>query len=86
LVITGEGAIDRSTLMGKGVGEIARRCRALQIPCIGLAGSIKLDTKAAQSFTRLGALLDLTSEAQAKAKAAYWLEQLARQIAKHMCG
>ena len=30
LVITGEGAIDRSTLMGKGVGQIARRCRRVE--------------------------------------------------------
>ncbi len=36
----GEGAIDRSTLMGKGVGQIARRCRELKIPCIGLAGMV----------------------------------------------
>ena len=40
LVITGEGAIDRSTLMGKGVGQIAQRCRQLKIPCIGLAGMV----------------------------------------------
>ena len=40
LVVTGEGAIDRSTLMGKGVGQIARRCRQMKIPCIGLAGMV----------------------------------------------
>lgn len=38
LVITGEGAIDDSTLMGKGVGEVASLCRKLGKPCIGLAG------------------------------------------------
>ncbi|MFM8470274.1 MAG: glycerate kinase, partial [Limisphaerales bacterium] len=27
LVITGEGSLDRSSLMGKGPGEIAVRCR-----------------------------------------------------------
>ena len=30
LVITGEGAIDRSTLMGKGVGQVAERCRRVE--------------------------------------------------------
>ena len=35
LVVTGEGAIDRSTLMGKGVGQIAQRCCKLKIPCLG---------------------------------------------------
>ena len=42
LVITGEGAIDRSTLMGKGVGQIAERCRRMKIPCIGLGGVVSL--------------------------------------------
>src|SRR5204863_10122750 len=40
LVITGEGAIDRSTLMGKGAGQVAQRCRKLKIPCIGLGGIV----------------------------------------------
>src|SRR5262249_55340480 len=40
LVITGEGALDKSTLMGKGVGNLAKQCRHLGIPCIGLAGTI----------------------------------------------
>jgi glycerate 2-kinase len=38
LVITGEGALDRSTTMGKGVGEIARLCKQLKLPCIGFSG------------------------------------------------
>ncbi len=38
LVITGEGALDRSTTMGKGVGEIARLCKKKKLPCIGFAG------------------------------------------------
>src|SRR5207247_1909375 len=38
LVITGEGALDESTLMGKGVGELGRLCRQFEVPCIGLGG------------------------------------------------
>ncbi len=38
LVITGEGALDRSTTMGKGVGEIALLCKKSKVPCIGFSG------------------------------------------------
>jgi len=38
LIITGEGKMDASTLMGKGVGEVARRARSRHLPCIGVAG------------------------------------------------
>jgi len=81
LVITGEGAIDRSTLMGKGVGQIAERCRQLRIPCIGLAGVLGAGPKAGALFAQAHALTELTSLAEAKAKPAYWLERLARQVA-----
>jgi glycerate 2-kinase len=82
LVITGEGAIDRSTLMGKGVGQIGRRCRALKIPCIGLAGRTDISPGKGSCFTQVRALTELTSVAQAKARPAYWLERLARSVAR----
>ena len=82
LVITGEGAIDRSTLMGKGVGQIARRCRQLKIPCIGLAGMVSASPGTAAFFTQAHALTELTTVAQAKAKPAHWLERLAQQVAR----
>lgn len=81
LVVTGEGAIDRSTLMGKGVGQIAQRCRKLKIPCIGLAGMIGGSLGTGAGFTQTHALTALTTAAQAKAKPAYWLERLAQQVA-----
>jgi glycerate kinase len=81
LVVTGEGAIDRSTLMGKGVGQIAQRCRKLKIPCIGLAGMIGGSLGTGAAFTQTHALTALTTAAQAKAKPAYWLERLAQQVA-----
>jgi glycerate kinase len=81
LVITGEGAIDRSTLMGKGVGQIARRCRQLKIPCIGLAGVLGASPGTAAFFTQTRALTELTTVAQAKARPAHWLERLAQQAA-----
>ena len=83
LVVTGEGAIDRSTLMGKGVGQIARRCRKLKIPCIGLAGMVSASSGTGAFFTQARALTDLTTVTQAKANPAYWLERLAQQVARN---
>jgi glycerate kinase len=80
LVITGEGAIDRSTAMGKGVGQIARSCRELGIPCVGLAGTAIHSREVTRLFAEVHALTDLTTAAQAKAKPALWLERLARRV------
>jgi glycerate 2-kinase len=41
-VITGEGRIDSQTHAGKLVGEVARRCRAADVPCHAIAGEIAL--------------------------------------------
>ena len=81
LVVTGEGAIDRSTLMGKGVGQVAQRCRQLEIPCIGLAGIVSANLGAGALFTEVHALTELTTVAQSKAEPAHWLERLARRVA-----
>ena len=82
LVITGEGAIDHSTLMGKGVGEIAHLCRQLNVPCIGLAGVVPNPAEAKQLFQTVHALTpELTSVAEAKAHPAVWLERMAAQVA-----
>jgi len=81
MVITGEGAIDLSTFMGKGASEIAQRCRQLKIPCIGLAGVVVCPPQARRQFTQVGALTDLATVRQAMTRAAYWLERLAEQVA-----
>jgi glycerate kinase len=81
LVITGEGAIDQSTLMGKGVGEIARCCRKLKVPCIGLAGAVTGLARSNRLFAEVRALTELTTRDQAKARPALWLERLAASVA-----
>jgi glycerate kinase len=81
LVIIGEGAIDASTFMGKGVGQIAVRCRKRGIPCVALAGFVSPGAKKQKLFTQIHALTQLTTVKQAKAKPAYWLERLATQVA-----
>jgi glycerate kinase len=82
LVITAEGAIDKSTLMGKGVGQLARRCSDLRIPCVGLAGMVSPDSARNKLFVQTRALTELTSEARAKADPARWLENLAADVAR----
>jgi glycerate kinase len=81
LVITGEGAIDSSSFMGKGAGQIARWCKDLGIPCIGMAGAIGPDVFRKRWFVQSQALTDLTGMHQAKTEAAWWLEKLANKVA-----
>ncbi len=80
LVITGEGAIDRSTAMGKGVGQIARSCHELGIPCVSLAGTAVRSREVTRLFAEVHALTDLTALGAAKRKPALWLERLARRV------
>ena len=82
LVITGEGAIDASTMMGKGVGELAARCRKLKIPCVGLAGAVTGSDRNKKYFAGLYGLTELTSAKNAKARAGFWLERLAERVAQ----
>ena len=42
LAITGEGALDEQTLHGKGPAEVAARARRAGVPCLGLAGVVRL--------------------------------------------
>jgi glycerate 2-kinase len=81
LVITGEGCIDHSTLMGKGVGQIAKKCNELKIPCIAVAGVTHPEARLRRTFDQVHALLDKTSKRQAMGRPAYWLERLAESIA-----
>jgi len=78
-VITGEGAIDASTFMGKAAGQIAAWCARTKLPCVGVCGA-KLVTNR-NRFTELHALTDLTTAKAATRRAAFWLERLANQVA-----
>lgn len=81
LVITGEGALDVSTLMGKGMGQLAVLSRQAGIPVIGLAGVVKDAAKLKKRFTKTHALTDLTSPTNARHAASLWLARLAEKIA-----
>ncbi len=82
LVITGEGAIDEQTLMGKGVGELALLCRAAGKPCLGLAGVVTDEDKARALFTDVLSMVSVTSPEDARAHAAKWLEEIAQRTAR----
>lgn len=81
LVITGEGCVDHSTLMGKGVGQVAKRCLALKIRCVALAGVAESRRNLLLSFDRVHTIRESTSRRQALSRADYWLARLAEQIA-----
>jgi len=82
-VITGEGALDETTLaMGKGVGGVARLCRQKRRPCLALAGVVSDRARAERWFAAVHALApDLTSPARARHEAGKWLTELARRVA-----
>ncbi len=84
LVITGEGAIDRQSLMGKGTGRLAQRCRALEKRCLGLAGVVEGVAKSPTSDRLFHAVHSitptLTSPAEARKEAALWLQRLANRV------
>jgi len=85
IVVTGEGAIDLQTRMGKGVGQIAAMCAKQKIPCVGLAGIIDPAMRAIEVFSHCGALTDIATLASARTKAAHFLEKLTRVVASKVC-
>src|SRR6185503_10956631 len=80
LVISGEGAIDEQTLMGKGVGELAALCRKLNKACVGIAGVVTDSDKARNLFKNVHSLVDLTTSEEAKTNAGRWVEEAARRL------
>jgi glycerate kinase len=84
LIVTGEGRIDGSTNMGKGVGEVARLCLTLRKPCIGLAGTVITTAQTGRLFAQTGALTDLTSVRAATRRPAFWLARAAEKSAVNL--
>jgi glycerate kinase len=84
LVITAEGAIDESTLMGKGVGQLASACRKWKVPCIGLAGVAHRSTRVKRAFAQVHALTDIAEVEQAKVRAKNLLAQLTMRAAGNL--
>lgn len=82
-VITGEGAIDAQTLMGKGVGELALLCRQAGVPCLALAGAAQPGVETERLFAATHLLTpDFVSSQRAFAETAACLEELAAHAAR----
>ncbi|MFN7141488.1 MAG: glycerate kinase, partial [Limisphaerales bacterium] len=84
IVITAEGALDAQTLMGKGVGQIALLCNKQKIPCIGLAGMVTEPDEARLLFHQTRALVELTSEKNARRQPAKYLTRLTQEVANQL--
>jgi glycerate kinase len=88
IVISGEGAIDKQSLMGKGVGSLFQRCQATGVRFVGLAGSLSQDIS--QEFLHgrymdlFGIVPFLASLEQARAEPAKYLRLLASDAAKRV--
>lgn len=82
IVVTGEGAIDDSTLMGKGVGRLARECRKRMLPCLGVAGVVRAKRQL-KLFTATVGLTQLTDEHSARTRPAFWIKKSASKLAQH---
>jgi len=67
--------------MGKGVGQIARRCLKLGVPCLALAGMVLEPARARRLFAQTRALTEITDLEGAQSKAGRYLQQLAGQMA-----
>jgi len=91
LVITGEGAIDRSTLMGKGAGQVAALGLRHGLPCIGLAGTVVVGAlelgDCENGFSHLyGIVPEMANSEEAMADPEKWLRRLAAKAAREWDG
>ncbi len=82
IVITGEGKLDKSTVMGKCVGEVAERCKKKKKPCLAVGGALEDRKKLEELFEHTLALsVDLTTEEESFKNPGHWLEIAGEQLA-----
>ena len=83
LIVTGEGSLDVQSVMGKGPGEIIRRAKAADKPCIAFAGAAENREKLEPHLDGLYTLLpDFCDAESAFNNAAVQLTRLAQAAAK----
>jgi glycerate kinase len=83
LAITGEGALDEQTLHGKGPAEVAARARRSGVPCLGLAGVVRLSAEqlTGAGFVSAAGLVDVEPDlARCLAEPAEILARLAADV------
>ena len=84
IVITGEGGMDRQTVMGKGVGELAKLARQHDCRCLALAGTVSDEANLESDFEQCSSLTELTSCTEAVAHPTRWLQVLAQRTAERL--
>lgn len=83
LVITGEGMIDKSSMMGKAVGSISKLCKRHHIKCIALAGQAKDLETLTKHFEHIIPLVPkFTSLEKSLNSPAFWLSEAAESLAR----
>ncbi|MGY2085773.1 glycerate kinase [Blastococcus sp. SYSU DS0539] len=83
LAITGEGALDEQTLHGKAPAEVAARAGTAGVPCLALAGAVRLPAERlrAAGFVAAHALTEVEPDvARCRAEAATLLPELAARV------
>jgi glycerate kinase len=89
LAITGEGAVDEQTLRGKAPAEVARRARRAGVPCLALAGAVRLapEQVRAAGLAAAHGLTDLEPDlARCLAEPASILTRLAADVVPPLVG
>lgn len=82
LVITGEGRLDDQSLMGKGIGELARLSGEAGVPVVAICGSTGEERGGRGIFTRTYSLSAVTSRENALARPRYWLARTAERAGR----
>jgi glycerate kinase len=86
IVITGEGAIDRQTLMGKGTGAVAQLAKREGKRCIGLTGHTREKSGQDLFDLLLSIAPDFTNAEEAQRNAVHWLRVVATDAAGRISG
>ncbi len=81
LVLTGEGSLDASTAMGKGVGELALLARECGVACGGLAGHVSPTKSLSRLFQFHDRITGITGSKSAMKRPAHWLAEVSRRAA-----
>ncbi len=86
LVITGEGCLDRQSLMGKGVGELVALCAKLEVPCIAVSGKVELPNAGQSPLARSYSMSKSSSQAEALTRPGFWLARTTMKAASEFSG
>jgi glycerate kinase len=89
LAVTGEGSVDEQTLSGKAPAEVARRARAAGVPCVAVAGAVRLTAAdvVAAGLAGAHALTEVEPDvARCRAEAAAVLADLAAAVLPRYLG